>query len=128
MLRDELARSVEVLTRVVDELGDEQDWTRQDALKALSAVRQARLEVDEWLRRVELHAAREAFLLEARWGDIARAAGVTRQTAQATYRDRENKPRRQPTRATPQHLPQTARQPSERDAQSWPNAYDEDQP
>ena len=87
-------------------------------------IRQMRLAVDEALRRAEWEAAREAFLLEARWGDITAAAGVTRQAAQATYRDRENRARRQVQRAVPQPLSSLARRPSERDGASWPKAWE----
>jgi len=80
-------------------------------LARLAELKRARIKLDECLRELELDAAKQAFLGGARWVDIADAAGVTRQTAQATYRDRSNRPR--------------TRQSSARDDASWPEAFDE---
>lgn len=81
------------------------------ALEALTWVKEERLRLDAELRDIELHAAQQAFRHGATWGHIADAAGVRRQTAQETYRDRENRPPR--------------RQPSARDNASWPAALDQ---
>lgn len=124
-MRDELREIAKELEALASEIGAVDEWKKSDALDALTRLRYARLDTDAHLREIETQAAKEAFLLEARWGDIARAAGVTRQTAQATYRDRKNKPRRQPTRDKLQPLPPLARRPSARDARSWPEAMAE---
>lgn len=82
-----------------------------DPLARLAELKRARIELDACLRELELAAAKDAFADGYRWTDIAEAAGVTRQTAQATYRDRSNRPRR--------------RRSSARDDNSWPEAFDE---
>lgn len=122
----EFSEAFDVDAAVSGALGDPDEWTMTDALGALKQIRRTRLEVDEQLRAAEQEGARIAFVSGARWGDLAAAAGVTRQTAQATYRDRENRPRRQPTREEPQVIPTGRRVRSFRDEESWADAFDGD--
>lgn len=90
---------------------DKMNVAMNGALEALTWVKDERLRLDAELRDIELYAAQTAFRHGATWGRIADAAGVRRQTAQETYRDRENRPPR--------------RQHSARDTNSWPAALDD---
>jgi len=90
---------------------DKMNAAMNGALEALTWVKDERLRLDAELRDIELYAAQTAFRHGATWGRIADAAGVRRQTAQETYRDRENRPPR--------------RQHSARDTNSWPAALDD---
>lgn len=78
---------------------------RQDLCRCLAVVRDVRTQLDVQLRELEREVARDAWEAQATWGDIADAVGVSRQTAQQTYRD------------TRPHL---RRRLSRRDNQSWP--------
>ena len=122
----DVATQIDAVAAELEELAPEpmlsETLRKSEALQSLAKVRALRLAVDERLRQIELEAAQEAFRETARWGDIAHAIGVTRQTAQATYRDRENKPRVRRPRHEPQPLNRQARRPSARDTNSWPQA------
>lgn len=93
------------------EAGDEDSYQlTKDALECFKVMREFRTRMDLALRQVERDFAQEAWRAGATWADLGDAAGITRQTAQQTYRDISPTMRRRSNR---------------RDDESWPEALKE---
>lgn len=101
--------------RVLDEVleaGDEDSFQfTEDALECFKVVREFRTRMDLAMRQLERDFAKEAWRAGASWTDLGNAAGITRQTAQQTYRDITLTLRRRS---------------SHRDDESWPEALELD--
>lgn len=106
---DEVRRILDKVLKASDE--DSFQFT-EDALQCFKAVREFRTQMDLAMRQLERDFAKEAWRAGASWADLGKAAGITRQTAQQTYRDVTLTMRRRSSR---------------RDDKSWPEALEEDQ-
>lgn len=103
------------ITKSIDQALTDNDprrdhWAaRERVLQRLRLIREVRLNLDRTLKAAERTAAMDAWREGYSWTQIAHELGISRQTAQQTYRDRP-----------------TGRRASERDDASWPEALEEE--
>lgn len=70
------------------------DDSLPDMLKRFEVIRELRQYTEKKLRALEQEAVEQAWLAGATWADLGAAAGISRQTAQQTYRPSNTRTRR----------------------------------
>lgn len=65
-----------------------------EMLKRFEIIRELRQYTEKKLKALEQEAAEQAWLAGATWADLGAAAGISRQTAQQTYRPKSTRTRR----------------------------------
>lgn len=82
----------DVLEKKLNSKVDNENLT--EMLKRFEIIRELRQYTEKRLKALEQEAAEEAWLAGATWADLGATAGISRQTAQQTYRPKSTRARR----------------------------------